>query len=69
MTVQELIDTLACLDENMEVRIAMQPHYPFEYSISSSVATDDERNILYLSEDDQKGYLSGDIAQQLGWGK
>jgi hypothetical protein len=40
MTVGELIGQLQDLDPDTEVRIASQPHWPFEYSISA-VSTND----------------------------
>jgi hypothetical protein len=33
MTVQELIELLQDYDGDAEVRLAEQPHYPFEYSV------------------------------------
>lgn len=33
MTVKELIETLEDFDENLEVRLALQPHYPMCGSI------------------------------------
>lgn len=36
MTVDDLREILEDLDGNMEVRIAMQPNWPFEYSIDDA---------------------------------
>jgi hypothetical protein len=35
MTVSELIDLLSDYPENAEVRLAHQPHWPFEYSVQA----------------------------------
>ena len=37
MNVRELKDLLDGLDDDVEVRLMHQPHWPFEYSISNSV--------------------------------
>ncbi len=34
MTVRDLLDMLEGMDENAEVRLAHQPSWPFEYSVS-----------------------------------
>jgi hypothetical protein len=74
MTVGELKDLLEGLDDDIEVRLAMQPAWPFEYSIDDSclIEKEDEDNqreetILYLVEGDQLGYLPGDVCDELGW--
>jgi hypothetical protein len=61
--------------EDVEVRLAHQPKWPFEYSIDEAVtiAVDDEEvgdqkeKIVYLSEGAQLGYLNEDAARELGW--
>lgn len=75
MTVQELIDELEMMDPNAEVRLAMQPSWPFEYSIDQiaevSVVNkfdeEVEKKVLYLSEGSQLGYLPGHVGEELGW--
>lgn len=74
MTVGELKDLLDGLDDDVEIRLAMQPAWPFEYSIDDAclIEREDEKNqreetILYLVEGDQLGYLPGDICDKLGW--
>jgi hypothetical protein len=70
MTAAELIEILEELDPSTEVRLATQPSWPFEHSISRFYAITDregEEQIFYLAEQEQLGYLSGDISMQLGW--
>lgn len=63
MTVRDLIEVLECFDDDMEVRIAEQPNYPFEYSIVGAVEFENynEENCLYLCEGRQIDYLSSEI--------
>lgn len=43
MTVEELIEQLSDMNPNAEVRLAIQPRYPFEYEIQDEVVeTEDE---------------------------
>lgn len=43
MTVKELIEQLSDVNPNAEVRLAIQPRYPFEYEIQDEVVeTEDE---------------------------
>ena len=82
MTVGELKEMLDGLDDDTEVRLAMQPAWPFEYSISSvevileekdEEGKDEEGNDLiptetvYLVEGEQLGYLPEHISDQFGW--
>jgi hypothetical protein len=94
MNVGELIAELEGFDEDTEVRLAMQPSWPFEYSIggvTEPVETDecpecevawashdedgcdaerpDEevKDVVYLAEGSQLGYLPGTVASSIGW--
>ena len=81
MTVGELKEMLEDLDDDMEVRLAHQPSWPFEYSISNGQVVDvnepdeddeeaeekEPREILYLIEGSQLGYLPGIVSQAIGW--
>jgi hypothetical protein len=74
----------------MEVRIAQQPGWPFEYSISDGLVVDvsgcdpeelpetdmdgrrfvdehEPKEILYLAEGNQIGYLPGVVSSAIGW--
>lgn len=79
MMASELIERLQQLvedndDEDIDVRFAQQPSWPFEYSISPDIALvdlseeDDETGKhIYLAEGNQLGYLPAKVAQELGW--
>ena len=81
MTIRELIEILEELSgefgDEVEVRLATQPNYPFEYSISDGKIVelesidgdgfDCEEAILYLYEGQQLGYLPGEAKEAVGW--
>ena len=73
MTVQELIEELKYMDGDATVRFASQPSWPFEYSIYGVVQTtvrdnkDNERDMVYLEEGRQVGYLPAEAKEELGW--
>lgn len=72
MTVRELIEELKYMDEDATVRFASQPSWPFEYSIYGVVQTtvnynDNERDMVYLEEGRQVGYLPSEAKEELGW--
>ena len=68
MLVSELIERLEEMDQNAEVRVAMQPQWAFEYSLNRDIVENEDGSIVYLSEKNQEGYLPGEISEQLGWG-
>jgi len=73
MTVRELIEELRLMDQDATVRFASQPSWPFEYSIYGVVQTtvrdneDNERDMVYLEEGRQVGYLPSEAKEELGW--
>ncbi len=74
MIVCELIEVLEGFDEEMEVRLAIQPNWPFEHNIDdvlSAEVHDDlsgqDVSILYIGEGHQLGYLPGVAKEALGW--
>ena len=68
MTVSELKEILEHYDDDMEVRFASQPSWPFEYSILDAVlAHVDEEVVIYLEEGSQLGYLPREAKEELGW--
>jgi len=73
MTVDELRGQLEDMPGEAEVRLAMQPSWPFEYSIDQILfvekVEDEGRmdDVVYLSEGGQIGYLPGDVKEELGW--
>lgn len=71
MTLGELMQLLEQMAEEhdlgdeTEVRIAMQPNYPFEYSLSDRATV--VNGVIYLAEGSQEGYLPGEVSRGLGW--
>ena len=79
MTARDLIEELEYAisingNEDVEVRLAQQPKWAFEYTIDEAVTievededTDEKEKIVYLSEGSQLGYLNEDASRELGW--
>ena len=66
-TLNDIVEDLA-EDENPEVRLAMQPNYPLQYSVSDAVMVEvDGKDFLYIAEGGQNGYLNGAAREALGW--
>lgn len=81
MTAETLIQVLekACSDAGLdpsevEVRLAMQPTWPMEYTIDEypdiqviGIGDDVKQQIIHLPEGHQTGYLPGEVSESLGW--
>ena len=85
MTARDLIEELEYAisingNEDVEVRMAQQPKWAFEYTIDEAVTIQKEDGeevrdsvvgekevVVYLSEGTQLGYLNEEAAQELGW--
>lgn len=79
MTARDLIEELEYAisingNEDVEVRLAQQPKWAFEYTIDEAVTvevddvdTDEKEKIVYLGEGSQLGYLNEDASRELGW--
>jgi hypothetical protein len=77
MTIGELRDELDYLIEdeqvskNTELRLAHQPQWAFEYSLSSGVSVVDDIDhgaaVAYITEGHQIGYLPQAAADAVGW--
>lgn len=70
MTIGQLIDYLSDFDSNIEVRIASQPNWPFEYAISNVVSVyndESSKEVAYIGEGRQIGYLPSEAKEELGW--
>lgn len=69
MRISDLIEYLEDLQNEVgpdaEVRIAHQPQWAFEYSLSDTVGVAD--GIVYLAEASQIGYLPQNAAYAVGW--
>ena len=72
MRLSELLELLEDIqdsfpDEDPEVRLAIQPQWPFEYSIHSVGYLEGEgAPVVYISEGVQLGYLPR-AAQDVAW--
>lgn len=64
MYVSDLIELLEGMDPDAEVRLAIQPRYPFEHHIDSVEESD---GVVYVSEGGHRGYLPGEAREALGW--
>jgi hypothetical protein len=74
MTLEELAATLndlleAGTDPETEVRLAIQPNYPFEHSVArvEEIEDDNGRKTVYIAERQQEAYLSTQVSEALGW--
>tara|TARA_R100000353_G_C6396523_1_gene166347 strand:+ start:83 stop:331 length:249 start_codon:yes stop_codon:yes gene_type:complete len=82
MTAQELIEELEYAierngNQDVEVLMAQQPKWPFEYTIEQAVMVADvdeeddrvsPKNVkVYLGEGSQIGYLNENAHNELGW--
>jgi hypothetical protein len=69
MTVGDLISELERLPADAEVRLAMQPAWPFEYGIGeiTEPVSFPEGDAVYLTEGPQLGYLPGAVRAAIGW--
>ncbi|MFE1612690.1 hypothetical protein CLM85_06970 [Streptomyces albidoflavus] len=65
MTVGELIEQLEQMDPEATVRLATQPQYPFEYSISRVAEAED--GICWIGQGEQLGYLGEEARDALEW--
>lgn len=68
MTVAELLEALEDLPGDMEVRLAVQPSYPFQHALAAVFNSDEE--VVYLADGGQvhdAPYLPGYVAEGLGW--
>jgi hypothetical protein len=68
MTLSDLIEQLTDLADEVggdaEVRLAIQPNYPFEHGLGEPVVVD---GVVYIPETGQRGYLDGAVSEELGW--
>jgi hypothetical protein len=70
MKVYELTDILNNLNPDIEIRLAQQPHWAFEYSIGYILATKVEgEQVVYIAEGIRLDYLPDDVFTKLGWKK
>lgn len=67
MTVKELIEQLSDMNPSAEVRLAIQPRYPFEYDIQDEVVETEDGSKVFIGEGMQIGYLGQEPCELLNW--
>jgi hypothetical protein len=74
MTVRQLIEELEFMNQDVEIRFASQPSWPFEYSIDDVIdaeienpRTGEAEEVVYLAEGRQIGYLPSEAKNELMW--
>lgn len=70
VNINELIEQLQDLQSehgDIDVRLAMQPNWPMEYSIGAVGVSRGRQPVAYLSEGQQLGYLPGKAGAAVGW--
>ena len=69
MNINDLITMLLDAEQELggtaEVRLAVQPSWPFEHRIGNDLVIHDD--VVYLAEAGQIDYLPGTVAEELGW--
>jgi len=70
VTAQDLIEVLEGLNPDSEVLLAMQPAWPFEYSIGNIIEypeapQGDDATKIYIGEGQQLGYLAEEVATRI----
>lgn len=66
MTIGDLREIIQDIDDDVVIKIAEQPSWPFQYSVAD-IVFDEETNYLWIVEGNQEKYLPGDIRQLINW--
>jgi hypothetical protein len=66
---RDLVDQTSELEDNVEVKFASQPSWPFEYSINDYHVIDRENGDqeIFFEEGTQLGYLPGEVKDEICW--
>jgi hypothetical protein len=68
MTVGELIERLSALDPASDVRLAINPDFPFAHTIGDITTSDENRHHrVFIAESGHQQHLPVEVAQALGW--
>jgi hypothetical protein len=68
MTVGELIQRLSTFDPASDVRLAINPRFPFTHAIGDITASDESgRRTVFIGEAGHQEHLPVPVAQALGW--
>jgi hypothetical protein len=67
-TVGELIERLSVFDPASEVRLAINPNFPFSHGIGDITASDERgKQTVFIGETGHQEHLPVPVAQALGW--
>lgn len=71
---RDLVERTELLPPETPVRLAHQPHWPFEYDIDETAIVDvkndrtgETQQVIYLGEGNQIGYLPSEAKEELMW--
>ncbi|GAA1111473.1 hypothetical protein [Streptomyces javensis] len=67
MTVADLIRALERMNPEAKVRLATQPSHALEYTVGEVAEAED--GTCWIAEGEQRGYLSAEAQEALGWGR
>lgn len=65
LTVGYLLQQLQDLDPNLQVRLAVNPDFPFAHFLGASIVI--SGGAVFLAEDGQEGYLPAGVRDALAW--
>ncbi|MEV7121180.1 hypothetical protein [Kitasatospora griseola] len=65
LTVHHLIAQLQDVDPNLQVRLAVNPDWPFTHYVGTDVVV--HNGIAYIGDDGQDGYLPLAVIEHLAW--
>lgn len=65
LTVDDLVTRLQSVPGNLQVRLAVQPDWPFAHFIGTDVVV--HEGIAYIAEDGQADYLPRTVTEALMW--
>lgn len=67
MTVEELIEQLSDMNPSAEIRLAIQPNYPFEFDVQDEIVQTEDESKVFIGEGRQIGYLEEEPRELLNW--
>ncbi|GHE53977.1 hypothetical protein [Streptomyces cellulosae] len=64
-TVGDLVQALQGLPDDLQVRLAVQPDWPFAHFVAPQIVSHD--GAVYIAEAGQADYLPRPVAESLAW--
>jgi hypothetical protein len=65
LTVGYLLQQLQDLDPNLQIRLAINPDFPFAHFLGASIVI--SNGVVFIAEDGQEGYLPTGVSDLLSW--